>query len=269
LSLENTALKMQPCGCDHVDSPITCVIASYVPCEYLKYQVGQIASKDVWSTVFNNMLTREMLYLYRSKNIEMEPQISPKDTLVIRRFPTVNSRAVVVMGVVVVAVDRSCSLPLLKEHLPQINVGDVVVLQDPSDSKNYIIRRLAAVEGYEMVSTNEDDEPFVLEEGQGWVLSDKKSLSQKDMREDSVVVGGCVGLRCGGVVESKDSRTFGPISMSDILGRIVYRFRTLDDHGFMVNNKLSMTYDMPVIYMELKTEEMLRFTDKGKQSKSS
>ncbi|XP_074282293.1 mitochondrial ATP-independent inner membrane protease subunit 2-like isoform X2 [Silene latifolia] len=197
-----------------------------------KHQAGQIASKDVWSTVYNNMFTKEMLYLYRSKDLEMAPTITPEDTLVIRRFPTVNSS----------------SHPLVKEHLPQINVGDVVVLQDPSNSKNYIIRRLAAVEGHEMVSTNEDDEPFVIEEGQGWVLADKKSLSPK---------------------ESKDSRTYGPISMSDIVGRIVYRFRTLDDHGFMRNNKLSRTYDMPILYMELDSEVMLRFADEGKQTKSS
>lgn len=41
------------------------------------------------------------------------------------------------------------------------------------------MRRLAAIEGYEMLSTDEKDEPFVLEQDECWVLADNESLKPK------------------------------------------------------------------------------------------
>jgi hypothetical protein len=61
----------------------------------------------------------------------------------------------------------------------QVFVGDVVLIKDPEKSNNYIVRRLAAIEGYEMVSSNEEEEPFVLDNDQCWVLSDNTSLKPK------------------------------------------------------------------------------------------
>jgi hypothetical protein len=58
-------------------------------------------------------------------------------------------------------------------------VGDVVLLKDPEKSGNFVIRRLAALEGYEMVSNDEKDEPFVLEKDQCWVLADNLVLKPK------------------------------------------------------------------------------------------
>lgn len=60
----------------------------------------------------------------------------------------------------------------------QVFVGDVVLVKDPENS-NVIVRRLAATEGYEMVSSNEKEEPFVLDKDQCWVLSDNTSLKPK------------------------------------------------------------------------------------------
>lgn len=54
-----------------------------------------------------------------------------------------------------------------------------MVLKDPENSDNYLVRRLAAIEGYELVSGDEKDEPFVLEKDQCWVLSDNESLKPK------------------------------------------------------------------------------------------
>lgn len=51
-----------------------------------------------------------------------------------------------------------------------------MVLKDPEKSENYLVRRLAAIEGYEMVSTDEKDEPFVLEKDQCWVLADNENI---------------------------------------------------------------------------------------------
>lgn len=61
----------------------------------------------------------------------------------------------------------------------RISIGDVVVLKDPANSSNFLVRRLAAVEGYEMVSSDEKDEPFVLEENHCWVLADNENIKPK------------------------------------------------------------------------------------------
>lgn len=61
----------------------------------------------------------------------------------------------------------------------KVFVGDVVVLKDPVKSNNFLVRRLAAIEGYEMASTDEKDEPFVLEEDQCWVVADNESIKPK------------------------------------------------------------------------------------------
>lgn len=54
-----------------------------------------------------------------------------------------------------------------------------MLLKDPENKENHIVRRLAATEGYEMVSTDANDEPFVLEKDQCWVLADDEKLKPK------------------------------------------------------------------------------------------
>lgn len=54
-----------------------------------------------------------------------------------------------------------------------------MVLKDPQKSDNYLVRRLAAIEGYEMASTDEKDEPFVLNKDECWVLADNENLKPK------------------------------------------------------------------------------------------
>lgn len=53
------------------------------------------------------------------------------------------------------------------------------MLKDPMNSDKYLVRRLAAIEGYEMASTDEKDEPFVLEDNECWVLAEDKDLKPK------------------------------------------------------------------------------------------
>ena len=60
-----------------------------------------------------------------------------------------------------------------------VYVGDVVVLKNPENSESYIVRRIAAVESYEMVSTDANDEPFVLEKNECWVVADNEKLKPK------------------------------------------------------------------------------------------
>ena len=61
----------------------------------------------------------------------------------------------------------------------RVFIGDVVVLKDPKSPDNYLVRRLAAVEGYEMVSKDEKEEPFILDKDECWVLADNDVLKPK------------------------------------------------------------------------------------------
>ncbi|KAJ6953692.1 hypothetical protein NC652_005426 [Populus alba x Populus x berolinensis] len=119
----------------------------------------------------------------------------------------------------------------------RVFVGDVVLLKDPEKSDDFLVRRLAAIEGYEMVSADEKDDPFVLDKDECWVLADNDKLKPK---------------------EANDSRTFGPISMSNIVGRVIYCLQTAVDHGPVQNSHFSMRKDSPVLEVELDVEEMAK-----------
>lgn len=64
-------------------------------------------------------------------------------------------------------------------------IGDAVVLKDPNNSDKYLVRRLAAVEGFEMVSGDEKEEPFVLEKDKCWVIAENQELKAKVHTYDS------------------------------------------------------------------------------------
>lgn len=119
----------------------------------------------------------------------------------------------------------------------RVFVGDVVVLKDPNKPDDYLVRRLAAIEGYEMVSKDEEEEPFVLDTHQCWVLADNEALEPK---------------------EAKDSRTFGPVHASDIIGRVIYCLQNAVDHGPVQNSHFSLKKDSPVLEVELDVDEMAK-----------
>jgi len=52
-------------------------------------------------------------------------------------------------------------------------------MKDPEKPDNYLLRRLTAIEGYEVVSTDEKDEPFILEKDQCWVEAENEKLNAK------------------------------------------------------------------------------------------
>ena len=52
-------------------------------------------------------------------------------------------------------------------------------MKDPENPDNYLLRRLTAIEGYEVVSTDEKDEPFILEKDQCWVEAENEKLNAK------------------------------------------------------------------------------------------
>ncbi|KAJ8632979.1 hypothetical protein MRB53_026315 [Persea americana] len=187
------------------------------------YKIGQITNKEVQDNVWKNVFQGKLTYLHWSKGEEMAPAITTEGgTLLVRKLPSA---------------DPTYSLANLVISFRRVFVGDVVILKDPEKSDDYLVRRLAAIEGYEMVSTDEKDKPFVLEEDECWVVSDNEALKPKDAR---------------------DSRTFGPVPMTDIVGRVIYSLRTAVDHGPVQNSRFGMQKDSPVLAVELDIDEMAR-----------
>ncbi|KAL6564474.1 Mitochondrial ATP-independent inner membrane protease subunit 2 [Orobanche minor] len=176
------------------------------------YIQGQIADAEILDTIWRNLFHGKLTFLHWNKGEEMNPMIdSHGGTLLVRKIP---------------AADPT-----------RVYVGDVVVVKDPVNSGNYLVRRLAAIEGYEMASTDEKDEPFVLERDQCWVLADNENLKPK---------------------EAYDSRTFGPVTMTDIVGRVIYCLRNAVDHGPVNNSHFSKKRDSPVLEVELDVDEMAK-----------
>uniref|UniRef100_A0A0D9W1Q6 Uncharacterized protein n=1 Tax=Leersia perrieri TaxID=77586 RepID=A0A0D9W1Q6_9ORYZ len=62
----------------------------------------------------------------------------------------------------------------------------------------------------------------------------------------------------GSLLEARDSRVFGPVPMTDILGRVVYSLRTAVDHGPVENSRMAMNQDSSVLAVELDVEEMAK-----------
>ncbi|KAJ7977237.1 Peptidase S24/S26A/S26B/S26C family protein [Quillaja saponaria] len=176
------------------------------------YKGGQISDREVGDAVWKNFFQGKLTFLHWNKGEEMAPTIAEKGgTVLVRKLPAADPK--------------------------RVFVGDVVILKDPEKSDNYLVRRLAAIEGYEMVSTDEKDEPFVLDKDECWVLADNDKLKAK---------------------EANDSRTFGPVQMTDIVGRVIYSLRSAVDHGPVQNSHFSMRKDSPVLEVELDVDEMAK-----------
>jgi len=175
--------------------------------------VGRISSTQLTDVLNKNLFQGKLTYVCPTKGEEaMAPIASPTGGAVLVR-------------------------KLANLSPTQVFVGDVVLLKDPEKSDDLIIRRLAALEGYEMVSNDEKDEPFVLEKDQCWVLADNLALKPK---------------------EARDSRLFGPVPMTDILGRVIYSLRTAVDHGLVENSGMATKLDGPVLAVELDVEELAK-----------
>ncbi|KAK2076698.1 hypothetical protein QBZ16_005458 [Prototheca wickerhamii] len=100
------------------------------------------------------------------------------------------------------AVERLLVRQIGRPSAKNIFVGDMVALHSPlapvASAQNVLVRRVAAMEGDEMVSDDPETEPFSLPEGTCWVLADNKELQPPDVI---------------------DSRAFGPLSLGNIVGR--------------------------------------------------
>ncbi|KNA09325.1 hypothetical protein SOVF_154700 isoform B [Spinacia oleracea] len=176
------------------------------------YKGGRITEGQIGDTVWKNLFQGKVTFLHWNKGQEMAPTIgSEGGTLLVRKIPVPGPS--------------------------RVFIGDIVVLKDPESPNDYLVRRLAATEGYEMVSKDEKEEPFILDKNECWVLADNEALKPK---------------------EAKDSRAFGPVNMSDIIGRVIYCLRNAVDHGPVQNSNFSIKKDSPVLEVELDVDEMAK-----------
>ncbi|KAL9240762.1 hypothetical protein vseg_014945 [Gypsophila vaccaria] len=181
---------------------------------------GELTQKRyAYYSIWKNFIQGRLTYVYRNEGHEMAPSIpGQQEMLLVRRLPFVPYAD-------------------LRQKFKRVFVGDVVVFKNPLDPDKHLVRRVAADGGYEMESTDDKDEPFILDEEEFWVLSDNKDLKKE---------------------EAKDSRAFGPIPLKDIVGKVIYRMQSPEDHGPMHNSEESKEDDEAVLQVELDVDEMAK-----------
>ncbi|KAH9551745.1 hypothetical protein CY35_09G029000 [Sphagnum magellanicum] len=174
------------------------------------YELGNIKEREIYDSIVKNVVQGRLTFKRLFKGTEMTPTFaSHGETLLIRSLPRPSPRSVF--------------------------VGDVVMLEDPDNPQRELVRRVAALEGEEMLSSNDNEEGFKLQPGTCWVLCDNGGISPK---------------------EAVDSRSFGPLPLSNIIGRAIYCSRSPVEHGFVQNSDEAMHVDSPVLAVELDVEEM-------------
>ncbi|GJP37770.1 hypothetical protein CLOM_g22186 [Closterium sp. NIES-68] len=100
----------------------------------------------------------------------------------------------------------------------------------------FVFRRVAAVAGDEMVSSQPSDEPVRIERNHFWLLADNPAVPAK---------------------EALDSRTIGPVHIRDIVGRALYVVRSAVDHEPIQNSDQATIDDAPTMAMECNIEQLL------------
>lgn len=129
------------------------------------------------------------------------------------------------MQVIVRLIPRASSATLSK--------GDVIAFTSPlasAESQHVLIRRVAALEGEEMVSGQGDEEPYVIPNNHCWVLADNEQLQPPNVI---------------------DSRTFGHIPYNTVLGRVIYAASSATDHGPVQNSPEHKEEDAAVLEAEV------------------
>ena len=116
-------------------------------------------------------------------------------------------------------------------------VGDVVAFEhpDPVDASQpppVLVRRVAALEGHVLESTDPDVADIVVPPRHCWVVADNPG-------DDA------------GPERPADSRAFGPVPTAHVLGRVVYAVRSATDHGAVMNSEQGAAADAAVLAAEL------------------
>ncbi|KAH7278850.1 hypothetical protein KP509_38G059100 [Ceratopteris richardii] len=173
-----------------------------------------MSTKELFNRMWKDVYEDRLTVMKRYGGAAMEPTIYDGEKILVRKIPFPSTRTLFVGDVI-----------LHKHH------GDSTIEQESCLG----VARIAAMEGEEMVSTNENDLPFVLQKGECWVLFDNEAHKTKD----------CT-----------DSRSFGPLSLGKIIGRVLYAFKSSTDHGQVKNSQEAMYEDSSVLSVELDLDEL-------------
>lgn len=109
--------------------------------------------------------------------------------------------------------------------LNRVYVNDVVVIKDPNDDRRKYVRRIAALEGAQMVS-KDGVAPFKVPARHCWVERDNAQA------------------------DAPDSKLFGPLALDYIIGRVMYAIRSATDHARVANSPYAMVSDSIVMAQE-------------------
>ena len=109
----------------------------------------------------------------------------------------------------------------------RVHVNDVVVVVDPNDDRRKYVRRVVALQGDEMVSDDPSEPPFYVPADHCWVVRDNVNAEY-----------------------APDSTGFGPLTLSRIIGRVMYAIRSATDHGRVMNSAYGMLEDSIVLAAE-------------------
>lgn len=113
-----------------------------------------------------------------------------------------------------------------QSFLNRVYVDDVVVIKDPNDQRRKYVRRIAAMEGAHLVSKF-GDPPFRVPARHCWVERDNSKASG-----------------------APDSTSFGPLSLENVIGRVMYAIRSATDHARVPNSPYAMASDAIVMAHE-------------------
>ena len=119
------------------------------------------------------------------------------------------------------------------------HVGDVVAFTHPSPvdgaAPGVLVRRVVALQGDVLESGEEDEPDFVIPDGHAWVAADNHDVPAED---------------------ASDSRSFGPLPLANLVGRVIYAARSASDHGVVHNSEAAAAVDQPVLQVELDVEAL-------------
>lgn len=112
-----------------------------------------------------------------------------------------------------------------QSFLNRVYVDDFVVILDPNDARRKYVRKIAALEGAAMHSEH-DDPAFNIPKSHCWVERENHDFN------------------------APDSLSFGPLSLNNVIGRVMYAIRSATDHGRVKNSPYAMASDSIVLAHE-------------------
>lgn len=116
-----------------------------------------------------------------------------------------------------------------QSFLNRVYVNDVVVIRDPNDDRRKYVRRIAALEGAQLLNKY-GEPPLQIPADHCWVQRDNDNA------------------------EAPDSTYFGPLALKYVIGRVMYAIRSATDHARVTNSPYAMASDAIVMAQEPVTQ---------------